>query len=117
MKSGSILATSLGALLLFASIPAVASAAPTAPAQEITSNTAPQELAPFANSNFSWKVRCPVERIRDTNIVGVITEYGKTKTIAVAKANARVFAEYGVGYRLHHCTPTQFSGSGGSSGF
>ena len=55
-------------------------------------------------------VKCPVERIRDTNIVGVISESGRTKAIAVAKANARVYAEYGIGYRLHHCTVT-----GGSS--
>lgn len=98
------------AILMIVGVPGMASAAPAAypPVSPI------QEVAPAANKDYAWKVSCPVERIRDTNIVGRIVEYGSTKTIAVAKANARVFAEYGIGYRLHHCTPQKFSGGGGS---
>lgn len=66
--------------------------------------------SPYASKTVF--VKCPVERIRDTNIVGIISESGRTKAIAVAKANDRVYSEYGIGYRLHHCTVT-----GGSSSF
>lgn len=85
------------------------------PTPTIENYQATTDVQPFANTKFKVTARCPVERIRDTNIVGVLYDHGATKKEAAARANARVFSEYGIGYRLHHCTYSAFSGAGGGS--
>ena len=109
MKIKAVILTTVSALLLGVSQPAIASAAPSySPSESVT---------PFAKTKFSWRAKCPVEYIKNTDIVGYIYGYGKTQTAARADANAQVRSKYGIGYRLHHCTLSQFEGSGGSSPF
>lgn len=105
MKFRSLFVAAATALLLGTSQPAIAAPIPAQPIEED---------ATVLSSKFSWRAKCPVERIRDTNIVGIINGIGKTQTAARADANAQVFSQYGIGYRLHHCTLSQFSGAGGS---
>lgn len=109
MKIKAVVLTTVSALLLGVSQPAIASAAPSySPSESVT---------PFAKTKFSWRAKCPVERINNQTIVGYIYGYGRTKTAATKDANAQVRSKYGKGYRLHHCTPKKFEGSGGSSPF
>lgn len=109
LKVKAVVLTTVSALLLGVSQPAIASASPTfSPGESIT---------PFAKTKFSWRAKCPVERIANQTIVGYIYGYGRTKAAATADANAQVNSKYGKGYRLHHCTPKRFEGSGGSSPF
>jgi hypothetical protein len=112
LKVRSLFLSAIAAIVLASNQSAVAS-----PVSAIENYQTPAttEVQPFVNTSFKVTARCPVERIRDTNIVGIITDHGKTRQEAAARANARVFAEYGIGYRLHHCTYSSFSGAGGSS--